>query len=610
MTPNAAHIAQRLNKHKRSGAGWIACCPAHEDRTPSLSINDGDKGPVFHCHAGCTQESVLTAIEALGVTIRKVNGNGMNGHTNDLPLLTVDALAAAKGIDQSTIIENHVDNSERGLSFDYLRKDLTTAGTKYRKYLSGGADRGFSWSQGSKPCLYGLWRLDKDYANDGRVILCEGETDALTLWQHGFTAVGLPGASMWKDEWASDIPEGAKVYVILEPDQGGRTVEAAIEKSALRSRAYFIRMPEAAKDPNAMHLGSAAFVEDFEKLIATAEPVVTPKPPSIVLRHISDVIAEKREASWLIHKTLELGVMAVIAGTRGTFKSFVAVHWSMLAAIEGNPIIMLSAEGAGMDRRVSAWLKSYAPLVDPRSLPVLVLEKAVNLNSAEVLTDLQIAIEASGYAPKVILVDTFSKYSPGIDENDNGEVAAFIQTLSAALRERYGCTVILVAHAGHGDAKRPRGASTLMANPDAEYIVDRPDPKGMIISVSRDRFKDSPSMPSLNYKAELVDLGRLDSYGDPVTSLVMRQTDEVAPMRKPTGKAQRQLLGELERLITSGEDKLGVWSIQTLREISRGLGAHRNSARDASLGLIQMQFLTPTIGGYRLSDSSIKVKTE
>ena len=34
-----------------------------------------------------------------------------------------------------------------------------------------------------------------------------------------------------------------------------------------------------------------------------------------------------------------------------------------------------------------------------------------------------------------------------------------------------------------------------MANPDAEYIVDRPDPNGMTVTISRDRFKDGPALP-------------------------------------------------------------------------------------------------------------------
>lgn len=42
---------------------WIAQCPAHEDRSPSLTIRLADDGRILlHCFAGCDTESVLGAI--------------------------------------------------------------------------------------------------------------------------------------------------------------------------------------------------------------------------------------------------------------------------------------------------------------------------------------------------------------------------------------------------------------------------------------------------------------------------------------------------------------------------------------------------------------------
>ncbi|MFZ3322738.1 MAG: DNA primase [Usitatibacter sp.] len=42
---------------------WLACCPAHEDRHPSLSIREVDDGRVLvHCFAGCAVDDVLAAV--------------------------------------------------------------------------------------------------------------------------------------------------------------------------------------------------------------------------------------------------------------------------------------------------------------------------------------------------------------------------------------------------------------------------------------------------------------------------------------------------------------------------------------------------------------------
>jgi putative DNA primase/helicase len=48
---------------KRSGSGWIGRCPAHEDRSPSLSISIGSGGRLLmHCHAGCSYQDVLRVL--------------------------------------------------------------------------------------------------------------------------------------------------------------------------------------------------------------------------------------------------------------------------------------------------------------------------------------------------------------------------------------------------------------------------------------------------------------------------------------------------------------------------------------------------------------------
>ena len=63
----AETIAKALGGRK-AGSGWTARCPAHDDRTPSLSIRDADDNKVLvRCHAGCDQERVITALRTRGL---------------------------------------------------------------------------------------------------------------------------------------------------------------------------------------------------------------------------------------------------------------------------------------------------------------------------------------------------------------------------------------------------------------------------------------------------------------------------------------------------------------------------------------------------------------
>ena len=63
----AETIAKALGGRK-VGSGWTARCLAHDDRTPSLSIQDADDNKVLvRCHAGCEQERVIAALRTRGL---------------------------------------------------------------------------------------------------------------------------------------------------------------------------------------------------------------------------------------------------------------------------------------------------------------------------------------------------------------------------------------------------------------------------------------------------------------------------------------------------------------------------------------------------------------
>lgn len=68
MTP-ADTLLDRLDNVKPRGEGqWLARCPAHDDRSPSLSVRECDDGRVLvHCFAGCPADDVMAAV---GLSLR------------------------------------------------------------------------------------------------------------------------------------------------------------------------------------------------------------------------------------------------------------------------------------------------------------------------------------------------------------------------------------------------------------------------------------------------------------------------------------------------------------------------------------------------------------
>jgi len=60
---SAGTLLSKLHKVKQTGAGrWIACCPAHNDRTPSLAVTEKPDGTVLiNCFGGCGAAEVISA---------------------------------------------------------------------------------------------------------------------------------------------------------------------------------------------------------------------------------------------------------------------------------------------------------------------------------------------------------------------------------------------------------------------------------------------------------------------------------------------------------------------------------------------------------------------
>lgn len=63
---NGQAIVEALGGHW-TPRGGLCRCPAHADRSPSLSIRPGRRRLLFHCFAGCRTEDVLSALRGLNL---------------------------------------------------------------------------------------------------------------------------------------------------------------------------------------------------------------------------------------------------------------------------------------------------------------------------------------------------------------------------------------------------------------------------------------------------------------------------------------------------------------------------------------------------------------
>jgi hypothetical protein len=129
----------------------------------------------------------------------------------------------------------------------------------------------FRWKSGNKPYLYGLNRIG-DARAAGYVVLVEGESDVHALLHHGIPAIGLPGATNWREDRDAKYFDGIEtIYIVIEPDKGGDSVCKWLAQSAIRTRAKLLQLP--AKDPSAMHIADPiGFKEAWQTALLEAIP--------------------------------------------------------------------------------------------------------------------------------------------------------------------------------------------------------------------------------------------------------------------------------------------------------------------------------------------------
>jgi putative DNA primase/helicase len=222
-------IVSTLNA-KKIGAEWYARCPAHHDGTPSLAITERNGSVLYHCHAGCTQDEVGSALSHVGVW------GGSNRSLRPLsPLQRQNAKRKAHAParrPQRERIPEHVQGKPVAY-YDYVDENgellYQVVRLDPKSFRQRRPDGKGGW----------IWSLYK-YTTAGRelavrlvpyrfpevleaeiVFIVEGEKDADTMWDMGFAATtNSMGAGNWLPEFNQHFA-GKRVYTIPDHDEQG-----------------------------------------------------------------------------------------------------------------------------------------------------------------------------------------------------------------------------------------------------------------------------------------------------------------------------------------------------------------------------------------------------
>ena len=216
-----ATLLTKLQNVKQSGDKYVSLCPAHEDKSHSLSLKaDGNK-ILVHCFAGCTTEAIA---EALGISMAD---------------LFLDKKEKAK----PRIVQTYDYCDETGaLLFQVCRLQPKS----FRQRHKNGAGEWVWDMKGVRRTLYHL----PEIIRAPEVYFVEGEKDADSLiFECGVVATTSPGgANSWNEELAEPLI-GKKVILVPDNDDAGRAYMREVAYSLMgRADLSCILLPKETKD--------------------------------------------------------------------------------------------------------------------------------------------------------------------------------------------------------------------------------------------------------------------------------------------------------------------------------------------------------------------------
>lgn len=388
-------------------------------------------------------------------------------------------LKQERGITKATATAFKLDTSPDGaLCLPY------PAGPKRRYGIPDGKRR-FIATKGAPLQLFR--RPGDDLASYETVFICEGETDAMRLWQ-GIQATdtrtvgvcSLPGAGTWKDEWAEELhPHAAHVFVVLDNDDDYQT-RKLVEKTwrtmrhAIGAAAHRLCLPPGVKDL-CEFFAEGYTIQDIGVLCRTENKW------NINYADLSD-LQLTTETDWLVDGILAKGDVGLLTGDSGAGKSYLSMDLA-LAVIQGRPWLGQRV----LDRGVACIIDEENPLNlvkerllrlglgdDHKQLRYASMQNLLLERDADMLID-----DMTRMQPKLVVFDTWASLS-NATEYDVKEVGRVFREVLMPIAQETNAVVLQLHHSTKptsnpkmiGSAtSRVRGSGAFKANADSAIEI-------------------------------------------------------------------------------------------------------------------------------------------
>jgi AAA domain len=309
---------------------------------------------------------------------------------------------------------------------------------------------------------------------------------------------------------------------------------------------------------------------------ATVTPLSQPAAPTIRFKLVAfNDLRPGPEPLYLIDELIPIAGLVDIWGPPKCFKSFVTLDMMFHVAtkreyrdrcVRGGAVVYCAFEGAhGYKKRIEAIRRHYE-VEDDAHVPLYVMPGQANLITDHKLIIHDITAQLGGTKPAAVVLDTLNKSLHGSESKDT-DMGAYVKA-AEAIRDAFGCVVIIVHHCGL-DETRPRGHTSLPGAVDAQLAVVR---EGDTVTMTVEMMRDGPEDTVVASTLEVVEVGT-DESGKILTSLIVKPSDTPigGPKRRwaPSLDVFRRALAEAllasERTIMVGAAQMRVTDLEAVR---------------------------------------------
>jgi putative DNA primase/helicase len=330
---------------------------------------------------------------------------------------------------------------------------------------------------------------------------------------------------------------------------------------------------------------------------------------------IGDVLSKPVDVGWLVEDLVPLKSVGMVFGASGVGKSHIMLSMALNVAmgrswfgkdvVQGSVAVLVGEGAGGINKRLQAIAKEHNLTLD-NNIPITFSDMPIGIDSDKGFETVVNVLDQLVVPPKLIIVDTLSRHISESKENDNGDMAKFINRLDS-LKKRYDATVIFVHHTGKSDQDSARGAYALKANVDFSFSVKGAD-KSKLISLECDKMKDGDdNLPPMRFKVTGVEVGT-NSKGKPITGACVIAANDA------DFKVTTKLSDNKQLAVDTFNSELEAW-----RNAFVDGYFNKNATRDAKVKAFKRELdkleetglaVKQSDGSYQLADSQPSDKTD